>query len=121
MIRYVIAGAASYLIELSCLAMLHYSLGLSAVTSTAIAFWVGLATAFIFQKLLVFQDYERELKAISKQLGFYTGLVAFNYIVTLGIVHVFPGSWVLATRTFALIVTTTWNFFLYGRLFNNKV
>lgn len=118
-VRYVFAGGLAYAVELTVLIALHKVIGTSAELATAVAFWVGLSTSFILQKHLAFRDYERTLKSISKQIGRYALLVAFNYVFTLSVVAVFPESLVLISRTLALILTTIWNYYIYNRFIFN--
>jgi putative flippase GtrA len=119
--RYILAGGLSYFIELSFLLLLHKSGGLSVEAATAIAFWVGLASAFLLQKLFAFQDYQRGVRTISRQMTGFSLLVLFNYIFTLLVVYAIPADKIILSRTLALVVTTIWNYFLYKRLiFGNK-
>lgn len=115
-IRYVVAGGASYAIELGCLLTLHYLAGLSVVAATAIAFWVGLALSFLFQKIFAFKDFQKEVRAISRQIVAYAILVLINYCFTLIVVGLFPKNWVIVSRTIALIITTIWNYSIYKKL-----
>lgn len=115
LVRYIVAGGASYAIELSCLLAFHRFLGLSVEAATAIAFWAGLTTSFLLQKLFAFKDYRKTLKSISKQLGAYALLIAFNYVFTLAVVAIFPSRLVVISRTLALIATTVWNYIIYKK------
>jgi putative flippase GtrA len=114
-LRYLLAGGLSYAIELSCLLLIHRFLGVATVAATAIAFWIGLVASFVLQKLLAFQDYEKTKKLISRQLSVYLLLIGFNYLFTLGVVALFPPSYIIFSRTLALVIVTTWNFAFYKR------
>jgi putative flippase GtrA len=116
--RYIMAGGLSYAIELSFLLAFHKLGHLSVEASTAIAFWIGILTSFLFQKLFAFQDYQKTLRVISQQIIGYTLLVAFNYAFTLCVVALFPAGLIIFSRTLALAMVTVWNYFIYKRLFN---
>jgi putative flippase GtrA len=116
LVRYILAGGLSYAIELSVLLVLYKLFGLSAELSTAIAFWIGLTASFILQKIFAFRDYEKTVKAVSKQVGVYAALVGFNYLFTLAVVAAFPAKWVVFSRTLALIITTVWNYYIYKKI-----
>lgn len=115
-LRYLIAGGVSYIIELSCLMALLHLLSISVEVATAVAFWIGLFTSFLFQKLFAFRDYQKEVKAISKQFVVYAVLVVFNYVFTLALVGLFPSHLIILSRTSALLITTTWNYAVYNKL-----
>lgn len=115
-VRYVLAGILSYAVELVCLLILYKILGLSAELSTAIAFWIGLAASFASQKFFAFRDYQKNVKAISRQLGSFAVLVGLNYVFTLAVVALFPSSLVIFSRTLALILVTIWNYTVYKKI-----
>ncbi len=113
LVRYVGIGALSYALELAVLLALHRIFGFSAGAATAVAFWVGLLVAFYLQKILAFQNYQKELRALSKQWGLYALLVGFNYFFTIAVVSILPEQYVAFSRTGALLITTAWNYVLY--------
>lgn len=119
-VRYVLAGGLSYVIELSFLLFLHGVFSLNVEASTAIAFWVGLTVSFLLQKTFAFKDYQKNLGAISKQLGAYATLVMVNYVFTLTLVSILPSRFVIISRTVALIVTTAWNYHFYNKYIFSK-
>jgi putative flippase GtrA len=116
--RYLVAGILSYVFELSCLLAFHKYLGYSVELSTAIAFWLGIISSFLLQKLFAFQDYDRAMKTLAHQTGAYMLLVGFNYVFTLGVVALFPQNLILLSRTLALCTVTLWNYFIYKKLFD---
>lgn len=118
LVRYIIAGGSAYVFEMGSLYIAHAVLGLSPVTSVAISFWVGFITAFVLQKIFTFKNYEKHLRAISKQLVGYGLLVAWNYIFTLFCVSYFQkfvSVYIIRTLTIAIIVS--WNYIIYKQLF----
>lgn len=118
-VRYILIGSFSYAVEFCILIALIKS-GLSATASTAISFWVGLVVAFILQKFVAFSNRTVKARELSKQSTIYLLLVVFNYAFTLMFVSVLSDDRVLITRTIALGITTTWNFFIYKRLFREE-
>ncbi len=120
-VRYFIAGGTSYAIEMVVLFCLHHFLGLSAVNSVAISFWVGFFMAFTLQKIITFQNYHKHPKILAKQLLSYSVLVGFNYFFTLGLVWIFtPRISVYIIRTIAILIITIWNFIIYRKIFRDK-
>jgi putative flippase GtrA len=119
-VRYVLAGGLSYAIELSCLLALHNLGHFSVEAATAISFWVGIVTSFLFQKLLAFQDYQKTINTITHQVVGYGLLVGFNYVFTLVIVALFPANLIVFSRTLALLIVTIWNYLFYKIIFNEK-
>lgn len=115
-VRYLMAGAGSYAIELSFLYSIILAFGTSQTTATAIAFWIGLVTSFLLQKLFAFSNKSSSKKGLSKQAFLYVILVIINYIFTVVLVYLFRDYEVAITRTIALIITTLWNFFIYKHL-----
>ena len=119
--RYIVAGGLSYALELTLILSLHEFLNLSNTTSTALAFWAGLLTSFVLQKLFAFNDFNREIKAISRQLSGYLALVLVNYAFTLLVVALFPENLLLFSRTLALAIVTMWNYLVYKKLFRKNI
>ena len=120
LVRYVVAGSLSYIIELSFLLVLHMFFSFSVGFATAVAFWVGLAVSFVLQKLFAFQDYQKTIKATTKQIGIFLVLILFNYLFTLGFVMLSPSRLIIFSRTLALTITTVWNYVFYKKIIFRK-
>lgn len=119
--RYLIVGTLAYAVEMIILYGLRYALNLSPLKAVAISFWTGLVVAFILQKIITFKNHSRSLHILSKQLGGYGVLVAFNYAFTLLLVNLFSPSFsVFLIRTMAILITTLWNYIIYRSLFKNQ-
>lgn len=119
--RYVLVGGGSFALELCSLLFLSRVLDIPRTGAVAASFWVGLLASFILQKTFAFKDYRRERKLIFGQLTQYSILVVFNYIFTLAVVGIFPESLLVASRTLALAITTTWNYMFYKKfLFSRR-
>lgn len=115
-IRYVVVGGLSYLIELACI-YLFITLGASPLGAIAISFWVGLVVSFLMQKLIAFNNKKRSPRALAGQSLAYGLLVLLNYVFTLGVVYI--GASLLGAylaRTVALIITTVWNYLIYSKI-----
>lgn len=120
--RYIVVGIVAYLSEMAVLFGLKDLVGLSSLKAVAISFWTGLVVAFILQKIITFQNHDRSLHMLSKQLVGYSVLVAFNYFFTLLMVGVFSDkASVFIIRTAVIILSTGWNFIIYKEfLFKKK-
>lgn len=117
-VRYIFVGGFSFVIEIATLYSLNQLLHVSPTISVAISFWVGFIIAYTLQKLVTFQNKEKSRKALTKQLIGYSLLVLWNYAFTLLIVELFHASIsVIILRTVVIAITTTWNYFLYKKLF----
>lgn len=118
LVRYVLVGGVSYLSEMASLYALRHIFNLSAVSAVAISFWIGFVIAFCLQKIFTYKNYEREIKAISRQLAAYGLLTVWNYVFTLVVVRALgERTSVFVARTLAIAVITSWNYLIYKRLF----
>jgi putative flippase GtrA len=114
--RYVFVGGLTYLIDIGVLIGLYAGLHTSRALAASASFWTGLLFSFLLQKLVAFQDYQKEVKAISRQALSYGVLIAINYVLTVLIVDLFPGRDIVYSRTLAVAITTLWNYVLYKKL-----
>ena len=114
--RYALVGISTYIVEIAVLIGLHSGFKIQRTIAAGASFWVGLLFSFLLQKLVAFQDYKKELGAISKQAVGYGALVAFNYFLTLLIVSLFPDKDLILSRTVAIAITTCWNFVIYKKI-----
>lgn len=117
MYRYITAGLLSLLFEITLLLVLSKIIGLKPILAVSISFWLTLLVSFGLQKLFAFQDYQKTIKSLSKQLGGFSALVGFNYFFTLAVVAMFPDSWLIFSRLLSLSFITIWNYFIYKYLF----
>lgn len=120
-IKYIIAGVVSYLIEISTLLSIHKIFKISVLESAAIAFWIGLLTSFVVQKFFTFNNYHKKYNLLAMQVIQYSILVLVNYVFTLIVVYIFSQKYIIFSRTLALIITTGWNYIVYKRIFKNEV
>ena len=114
--RYIFVGGLTYVIDIAVLIGLYAGLHTSRALAASASFWTGLLFSFLLQKLVAFQDYQKEVKAISKQALSYGILIAFNYMLTVFIVDQFPGRDIVYSRTLAVAITTLWNYIIYKKL-----
>ena len=110
LLRYIITGGGSFAFELTVLFLLKLA-GLSNTWAVALSYWVGLTVSFLLQKFITFEDKDKSVKRVGRQVVMYLALVALNY----GFAITFT-SW-LAThinfyiaRCIALFITTFFNF-----------
>lgn len=121
LIRYLVVGGTSFVIEIACLSALHYIVNLSPTLSVAISFWIGFLVAFVLQKTITFKNNATSPKDLAAQISWYSLLVLFNYLFSLGMVYALSDNLnVIAIRTITIIIITSWNFVLYNRIFKQK-
>jgi putative flippase GtrA len=121
LVRYLVVGGVAYLFEMLCLVGLRRGLHLSDVAAVAISFWLGLILAFVLQKFIAFENYDRRLHIVGKQMFFYGLLVGWNYLFTLLVVdRLAQDLSVYGARTLAILLITSWNFIMYRQLFAAK-
>ncbi|HSE29696.1 MAG TPA: GtrA family protein [Candidatus Saccharimonadales bacterium] len=116
--RYVVIGGTAYITEIASLMLLTTVFDLSSVIAVAISFWVGFIVAFTLQKIVTFNNYDKTVKGLARQVVGYGALVAWNYAFTLSVVG-FVGDRlpVYVSRTLCIVVITCWNFLIYRKLF----
>lgn len=114
-VRYVFVGGTAYVFELSSLLLLYHLTG-SKTVSAAISFLIGFFIAFFLQKLVAFREFSKEMRAIGKQWLLYVLLSAWNYGFTVLFVSVFPGRYLVVSRTAALVMMTLWNYVIYRKV-----
>ena len=121
LVRYLFVGGTSYVFELSSLLLIFHLSG-SRSLAAALSFWVGFLMAFFLQKLIAFKDYNKEMKAITRQGTFYILLNIWNYIFTVAFVSIFPDKYLIVSRTAALVLMSAWNYVIYKKyIFKNSV
>lgn len=112
-IRYLTSGGLSFVVEIITLYILINLVHLPAHLGVAISFWIGLIVSFVLQKIFTFSDTNTSRKRTGMQIASYGALVLFNYAFTILFVYIGSQLPVIITRTIALAITTTWNYFLY--------
>jgi len=111
--RYLLIGGSVYLLELTVI-FVAQQLGASAVVAVSLSFWIGLCVSFLLQKLITFGDKRTHRKLLIPQLAAFSLLVLFNFFFTISVAKVLSDTLpATVTRTIALAMTTTWNFYLY--------
>ena len=74
--RYLLVGGLAYIFEIFSIFILK-SIGLSSVEAVAISFWIGLVAAFILQKYIAFQNFDKDIKKyifhFNNEVGLYNG------------------------------------------------
>ncbi len=120
LVRYVLVGGTSYVIELSSLLALYHFGHMSRTLATAIAYWIGLILAFILQKLVAFQDYRKEAKTLTRQGVIYGILTLWNWGFTIAVVGLFSSKYIILSRTLAQVILTVWNYTIYKRIIFKK-
>lgn len=117
LVRYLFVGLAGYFIEMIALYLLKYVFDLPSLQAVAISFWIGFFVAFVLQKLVTFQNHDKQAKTVMKQLLIYACLVAFNYVFCLLAVSLLDEHMnVMVIRSLTVAVITCWNFIIYNKI-----
>lgn len=120
--RYLIVGSTAYLSEITTLYVFHRIIGLSSIKSVAISYWVGLTVAFTLQKLVTFQNRDKRIHVMASQMAGFALLVIWNYLFTLITVKLLSDHIsVFVLRTAIILITTSWNFMIYKKLFKQTL
>lgn len=111
--RYLIVGSSVYLFELIII-FGSLAMGASNLVAVSLSFWLGLILSFWLQKIVAFNDKRLSHKVLVPQIVAVCVLVGWNYGFTLFVTSFLaPAVPAAISRTVALLVTTTWNFYLY--------
>jgi putative flippase GtrA len=111
MVRYLIAGGLSFIVDFGMLAVLHEVLHWPTWIATAVAFIISFAFTYTIQRVFAFGGTSPHGTTLVK----YTVLVIFNLVATTLIV-----SWIgqssitwAGGKVIATVATTVWNYFVY--------
>jgi putative flippase GtrA len=120
-VRYLLVGGSVYVLEVAVI-LLAQHMGASDVMAVAVGFCVGLVVSFVLQKFVAFEDKRTHRRILLPQILAVTGLVLFNFGFTLLVTKLLsPHIPAIASRTVALAITVTWNFYLYKtRIFKSE-
>jgi putative flippase GtrA len=120
-VRYLLVGSGVYVLEVGVI-VLAQRLGASSVWAVGIGFWVGLAMSFVLQKFVAFGDKRTHRRILLLQIVAVCLLVLCNFGFTLLVTKLLsPRVPAVVSRTIALAITATWNFFLYKtRIFKSE-
>lgn len=111
--RYLIIGGSVYVLELAVI-IISQQLGAGPVLAVGLSFWIGLIVSFILQKIVTFGDKRTHHKVLIPQIIAFSLLVLFNFGFTVLVTKLLQNTLQpTITRTFALLTTTIWNFYLY--------
>lgn len=111
--RYVIIGLSVYVLELLII-VIAQALGAGPLLAVGLSFWLGMLLSFGLQKIVAFGDKRLHHRIVLPQLLAFSILVLFNFGFTLLLAKLLSGIFpAILIRTFALGITTLWNFYLY--------
>lgn len=110
-VRYLLAGGVSFLVDLGLLALFHSVFGWPVWLATGTAFLISFAFTYTLQRLFSFMATTPHGRALLR----YTLLVGFNTLASVAIVSAVNASLVgwVGGKVIATAVTTAWNFFAY--------
>jgi putative flippase GtrA len=113
--KYLVIGASIYLLELLIITLAQY-LGANSVVAVAISFWIGLGMSFTLQKIITFDDKRMHHKVIAKQIFVFGLLVIINFGFTILLIKLLTPTFpAVISRSIALAITTSWNFYIYKK------
>ena len=114
MLRFLVVGGVSYVVDIATLYGLHGRAGLPLVPSTAAALTTGLLANFTLNRWVVFGA-ARDGTRVHAQLVRYAVLVAANYALTLATVSLLAGAGVeyLIAKSISTGANAVLNFFAY--------
>jgi len=115
-VRYIVVGGTSYVLELSALLAMYHVLELSLELSTTIAYCMGLLLAFSLQKFIAFRDKRRQVKVLAWQGILFALLTVWNLLFTILVVRIFGDDQVALSRTIAQAIFVCWNYVLYKNI-----
>ncbi len=116
--RYIFVGGFAYFVEMLTILVGKNVLGFKNVLAVAVSYWVGLAVAFILQKIITFSNLDKRIHIVGKQLSMYAILILFNYFLTLIAVSIFSKYIsVYIIRTIVILFLTLINFNVYKIIF----
>lgn len=111
--RYLIIGGSVYVFELVVI-VLAQAAGLRATAAVAMSFCLGTIVSFLLQKFVTFGDRRVHHRVVTWQVAATALLVMVNFgfsvLVAYAFEHVLPA---IVSRTLALAITTSWNFYAY--------
>jgi putative flippase GtrA len=118
--RYLIIGGSVYLFELLII-IAAQRLGATAPWAVAISFCLGTAVSFFLQKIITFGDKRMHHRILIPQIVATALLIAWNLTFSVLFTKALQGHLpAVVTRTFALGITTIWNFICTKHAFSNK-
>jgi putative flippase GtrA len=115
-LRYVISGGTSAVVDLVLLSVLHYLLDMHYLISAVIAFTVAFFVSFILQKFWTFKNHSTD--DIHKQSFMYLGSSLFSLNTLL--MYVFVDHlhiMVLLAQIFAGLIVACFTFFISRKIF----
>src|SRR4051812_2330548 len=111
--RYLTVGIGVYVFEMLVIPVAQ-RLGANSFMAVGLSFWLGLGLSFVLQKTVTFGDRRLHRRVLLPQVLAFSLLVLFNFGFTLLVMRLLQNSLPLVIiRTFALGITTLWNFYLY--------
>ena len=111
--RSVVVGGSVYLFEIAVIVAAQQA-GASAVWAVTISYVLGTLLAFGLQKFVTFGDMRRQRRIVAGQLLATGALVAWNLGFTVLLTRLLQDSLpAVIIRTLAILITTSWNFYLY--------
>ncbi|MFF3063315.1 GtrA family protein [Oerskovia sp. NPDC057915] len=109
--KYLIVGGLSFVVDAGLLWVCTSVLGWAVWLGASIGFWAGVLVNFSLNRIVM----NRDKSSLLTQTSRYGVLLAFNYVATLGILHL-TTSWgvpIVVAKTAIVAASTCWNYVLY--------
>jgi putative flippase GtrA len=112
LVRYLVIGGFSVIVDVGLLALLHESFGVSIAIATTAAFGTSLVVNFLLNRIAMSSSGSRGLTRHALR---YASLVVANYVITLVVVTTAAsvGGQYLVAKLAVVAASTVWNFLLY--------
>lgn len=109
-LRYIVGGGTSFLVEFSIFNALFYVNIVGAGVASGLSFCVGLVSSLIINKLWVFED--RQSRWSLKQTAMFIGLGVFNLVFTSFAVEMMVAVGILGflAKIIMMVSVAVWNY-----------
>ncbi len=118
-LKYLLAGIASYLVDLLSFLFLNSVIQAPLVVSITVSFVLGLTCSFLVNKIFVFGAVKgSSVHRAHRQAVMFGVLVFFNYLFTYASVHYMLGIKIdpALAKTIATGCITLWNYILFNKV-----
>lgn len=111
LVKYLVVGGLSFVVDAGLLWFCTSILGWAVWLGATIGFWTGVLVNFTLNRIVMNRDKGKLLTQTSR----YSALLAVNYLITLGILHL-TTAWglpIVVVKTAIVAGSTCWNYVLY--------
>lgn len=115
LVRYVITGGTTFMLDILLLVLLHGYLNVNLVIATSVAYWTAIAFNFFVNRQWTFGATDTH---IVKHLTAYLTLLGANYLFTVAFVGIASalGMHYTIAKVLAVILQTSWTYLAYKKI-----